>query len=49
VQLAVEAVLPLERLITHRLPAQRFAEGIELTRSGRADVVKVVLEWTEGD
>jgi 2-desacetyl-2-hydroxyethyl bacteriochlorophyllide A dehydrogenase len=47
VELTVEGELPLERLITHRLPAQRFAEGIELTRSRRADVVKVVLEWTE--
>lgn len=45
VQLAVEGELPLERLITHRLPAQSFAEGVELTRSRRADVVKVVLEW----
>jgi 2-desacetyl-2-hydroxyethyl bacteriochlorophyllide A dehydrogenase len=47
VELAVESELPLERLITHRLPVQRFAEGIELTRSRRADVVKVVLEWAE--
>jgi 2-desacetyl-2-hydroxyethyl bacteriochlorophyllide A dehydrogenase len=45
VELAVEGELPLERLITHRLPVHRFAEGVELTRSRRADVVKVVLEW----
>ena len=31
-------VLPLERLITHRLPAQRYAEGVELTRSRRPQV-----------
>lgn len=45
VELAVGHKLPLERLITHRLPAQRYAEGVELTRSRRPDVVKVVLEW----
>ena len=45
VRLAVEGTLPLERLITQRLPAERFAEGVELTRSRRGDVVKVVLEW----
>jgi 2-desacetyl-2-hydroxyethyl bacteriochlorophyllide A dehydrogenase len=48
VQLATQHKLPLERLITHRLPVQSFAEGVELTRSRRADVVKVVLEWTKG-
>jgi L-iditol 2-dehydrogenase len=37
--------LPLARLVTHRLSAERFAEGIELTRSRRGDVIKVVLEW----
>ena len=46
VRLAVEERLPLERLVTHRLPAERFQEGVELTRSRRGDVVKVVLEWT---
>ncbi len=45
VRLAVEGTLPLERLVTQRLPAARFAEGVELTRARRAEVVKVVLEW----
>jgi 2-desacetyl-2-hydroxyethyl bacteriochlorophyllide A dehydrogenase len=45
VRIAIEGRLPLERLITHRLPINRFAEGVELTRSRRGDVVKVVLEW----
>jgi threonine dehydrogenase-like Zn-dependent dehydrogenase len=40
-----EDSLPLARLVTHRLPAERFAEGIELMRSRRGDVIKVVLEW----
>ncbi len=35
----------LERLVTHRLPVERFAEGLELTRSHRGSVIKVVLEW----
>ncbi len=44
-RLAVGGELPLQRLITRRLPAERFAEGIELVRSRDSDVVKVVLEW----
>jgi len=46
VRLATEGTLPLERLVTQRLPAARFAEGVELVRSRRADVIKVVLEWS---
>ena len=45
VRLTVEGKLPLERLITQRVPAERFAEGVELTRKRRGDVVKVVLMW----
>jgi threonine dehydrogenase-like Zn-dependent dehydrogenase len=45
VRLAVSGELPLARLVTHRLPAERFAEGIELTRSHTGDAVKIVLEW----
>ena len=44
-RLAVGGELPLERLVTHVLPADRFAEGVEMTRSGRDDLLKVVLEW----
>jgi threonine dehydrogenase-like Zn-dependent dehydrogenase len=44
VRLAVDGCLPLARLITQRLPAQRFPEGIDLTRQG-AGIVKVVMEW----
>ena len=49
VHLAVSGDLPLARLITHRLPATRFAEGIAWTRDRRAVVIKVVLEWGRGD
>ncbi|MCY3020319.1 MAG: zinc-binding dehydrogenase [Planctomycetota bacterium] len=45
VRLATEGALPLERLITHKFPASRYAEGIELVKGRRADVIKVVLEW----
>ena len=45
VRLALEGRLPLERLVTQRLPAARFAEGVELTRARAGDVIKVVLEW----
>ncbi len=45
VSLAVSGELPLQRLVTQRLPAEHFAEGIELVRSRKDNVVKVVLEW----
>jgi Zn-dependent alcohol dehydrogenase len=39
--------LPLDRLITHRLPLDRVQDGFELMRSGTA--VRVVLELNGGD
>lgn len=45
VRLAVQGDLPLDRLITHRLPSERFREAIELMRSRCGEVIKVVLEW----
>ena len=45
VRLAVAGEIPLARLVTHRFPAERFAEGLALARSRRGDVIKVVLEW----
>jgi 2-desacetyl-2-hydroxyethyl bacteriochlorophyllide A dehydrogenase len=45
VKLAAAGALPLHRLATHRSPTARFAEGIDLVRSRRPDVLKVVLEW----
>jgi 2-desacetyl-2-hydroxyethyl bacteriochlorophyllide A dehydrogenase len=44
-RLAVEGQLPLEKLVTHRLPAAGFAQGIDLMQSRRGDVIKVVMEW----
>lgn len=45
VKLAGSAAIPLWRLVTHRLPASQFAQGIELTRQNRDNMIKVVLEW----
>jgi len=45
VRLASTGELPLGRLVTHRLPADRFAEAMELVRNRSAGVVKAVLEW----
>jgi len=45
VRLATSGQVPLERLISRRLPARRFAEAVELAGRSR-DVVKVVLEWS---
>ena len=45
VALAASGELPLARLVSHRLPATRFAEGIALTRERDSGAVKVVLEW----
>jgi len=45
VRLAVSGELRLACLVTHCFPAVQFAKGIELARSRRGDVIKVVLEW----
>ena len=39
----LENGLDVRRVITHRFPAERFAEGFEVMRSGQSG--KVVLEW----
>jgi threonine dehydrogenase-like Zn-dependent dehydrogenase len=44
VKLVVRREIPLERLVTHRLPARRFSEAMELARSCR-EAIKVVLCW----
>lgn len=46
VRLAVSGRLPLEALISKRIPASEGAAGVELVRHSR-DVVKVVMEWPE--
>jgi threonine dehydrogenase-like Zn-dependent dehydrogenase len=48
VELAVGGALPLARLVSCRLPAEAFAEALEMARSSR-DVVKVVMEWPGGE
>jgi L-idonate 5-dehydrogenase len=45
VDLAVQARLPLDKLISHQFPAHQFQQGYELTRGRGPDVVKVVLDW----
>ena len=45
VDLAVHGKLPLERLVSHRMPASEFIKGYELTKGKGEEVVKVVLEW----
>lgn len=39
----LENGLDIRRVITHRLPADHFAEGFEIMRSGKSG--KVVLDW----
>ena len=46
VRLAAGRTVPLEPLVSRRLPAASFAEAIELARTAR-DVIKVVMEWTQ--
>jgi len=46
VRLALGGGLPLGRLVSHVLPAERFADGVRMLRAGQEDVVKVVLTWT---
>lgn len=44
VRLAVEGRLPLGRLATQVLPAQRYAEALALA-AGHGDDIKIVLDW----
>jgi len=44
VRLASEGDLPLRRLVTQVLPAERFDEGLRIVRSDRT-AIKVVLRW----
>ncbi len=46
VRLAIEDRVPLDYLVTHRLPAERFEEGIALMQRKSDEVIKVVLDWT---
>ena len=48
VRLATGGEVPLGRLLTHRLPVERYEEAIELVGGRRPDVIKVVLEWGAG-
>jgi Zn-dependent alcohol dehydrogenase len=45
-RLHAEGRLPLDRLISHRLPLERAPEALDLVRTGRA--VRAVLEMDEG-
>jgi threonine dehydrogenase-like Zn-dependent dehydrogenase len=45
VRLAPVLLPQLTRLVSHRLPAARFAEGIARLRERDENVVKIVLEW----
>jgi threonine dehydrogenase-like Zn-dependent dehydrogenase len=44
VELAVSGKVPLERIISKRLPAASGVEAVQLVRESR-DLIKVVLEW----
>lgn len=45
VRLAADLADRLASLITHRLPAARFAEAVELVRRQESGVLKVLLDW----
>ena len=44
VRLATSGALPLDRLVSHRLPAASFEQAVELTRRA-PEVIKVLIEW----
>ncbi len=46
VRLAVAGDVPLQRLVTQVLPAERFAEGMDIVRQSR-EAIKVVLQWPD--
>lgn len=39
----------LERMVTHRFPAESFEEALDAARHPERGVVKVVLEWGQGE
>ena len=45
VRIALEGVIPLERIITHTLPADEFAQGISMLEDRSSNAVKIVLTW----
>lgn len=45
VELAIQGELPLDRLVTHHVDAADFASGMEMARSHKDEVLKVVLDW----
>jgi 2-desacetyl-2-hydroxyethyl bacteriochlorophyllide A dehydrogenase len=47
VRLAVTGRLPMDRLVTHRFPIERFEEGFELAANQKNACVKVLLEWPQ--
>jgi threonine dehydrogenase-like Zn-dependent dehydrogenase len=45
VEKAVRLCNELERMITHRFPAARFADAFVLLRQRESNAMKVTLEW----
>ena len=45
VEIAVSQEVPLGRLVTHTVSPSGFEAGIDLTRSGRDGVMRVVIDW----
>ncbi len=48
VRLAVDAQLPLGRLVTTRLPAAQFEQALALARTPR-DQIKIVMQWGDDE
>ncbi|MBE0695325.1 MAG: zinc-binding dehydrogenase, partial [Anaerolineaceae bacterium] len=46
VRLALDGSLPLEKLITHRLPFTQYAEAVEITAEQKGQCIKVLLDWS---
>ena len=42
----LESGLDVRKVITHRLPAEKFLEGFEIMRGGESG--KIVLDWAAG-
>lgn len=45
VRISQEGIIPLERIITHVLPADKFAQGISMLEDRSSNAVKIVLTW----
>jgi L-iditol 2-dehydrogenase len=46
VRIALDGGLPLDKLITHRLPYTQYAEAVDITAKQKEQCIKVLIDWS---